>query len=238
MNATKTRILDAAEQILSERGFAACSLRDVTAAAGTNLGAVNYHFRSKEALIQAVFERRLTPINGRRLAALDEHERQSAGRPLPLPKLLHAFLDPLFAPDLDNRAFLRLMGRMYTEPSLDLHQLFQAQMAPTVRRFLGAFRRTLPGLEPEDLFWRLFFTIGAMAHTLAAGALLKLISGGICDPTDLEDATRRLVHFTGAGLRAAATPGCNRRRTGRAGERVRRVRMSPGPVLREQEPVA
>ena len=46
--------LTAIAAVAAERGFAACSLRAVTAAAGVNLGAVNYHFRSKEALIQAV----------------------------------------------------------------------------------------------------------------------------------------------------------------------------------------
>ncbi len=205
MTDTKERILDAAEQLLAERGFAACSLREVTAAAGTNLGSVNYHFHSKEALIRAVFERRLGPINRRRLAALDECERRSSSRPVPLTHLLHAFLDPLLVPDQDNRPFLRLLARMYTEPSYDLHLLFQAHMEPTVRRFLGAFRRTLPALAPEDLFWRLFFTIGAMAHTLAAGALLKLISGGACDPSNLEEASTRLIQFAEVGLKTVST---------------------------------
>jgi AcrR family transcriptional regulator len=206
MSETKIRILDAAEQLLAERGFAACSLRAVTAAAGVNLGAVNYHFRSKEALIQAVFARRLQPLNRQRLAALDACERKAAGKAVPLADLLHAFLDPLLTSDHDGQGFMRLIGRMYSEPSLDIHRLFQAELAPTVRRFLRAFRLTLPDLPPEELCWRLFFTIGAMAQTLAAGPLLKLISGGICDPSNLKDATRRLVLFTGAGLRAATTP--------------------------------
>ena len=58
---TKERILDAAERLFAERGFAATSLRSITAAAGVNLAAVNYHFRSKEALLEAVFTRRLGP---------------------------------------------------------------------------------------------------------------------------------------------------------------------------------
>jgi AcrR family transcriptional regulator len=210
MTDTKFRILDAAERLLSERGFAACSLRAVTASAGVNLGAVNYHFRSKEALIQAVFARRLHPINRQRLALLDECEAKARGKAVPLPDLLHAFLDPLFVPDHNARGFMCLMGRMYLEPELDLHRLFQAELEATIQRFLAAFRRTLPELSPEDLFWRLFFIIGAMAHALAAGSLLRLISGGVCNPADMEDAMRRLVHFTSAGLRAPAL-----RRSGR-----------------------
>ncbi len=213
MNDTQTRILDAAEQLLAERGFAACSLRAVTGAAGVNLGAVNYHFRSKEALIQAVFARRLQPLNQQRVAALDACERKAAGKAVPLIDLLHAFLDPLFAAGHDGQAFIRLIGRMYSEPALDIHRVFHAELEPAVRRFLRAFRMTLPDLPPEELFWRLFFTIGAMAQTLAAGGLLKLISGGICNSSDLVDARNRLITFVTAGLRAAPVPrdSCSRK---------------------------
>jgi AcrR family transcriptional regulator len=54
---TKERILDAAERLFADRGFAATSLRNITGEAGVNLAAVNYHFGSKDALIVAVFER-------------------------------------------------------------------------------------------------------------------------------------------------------------------------------------
>jgi AcrR family transcriptional regulator len=204
MKNTKSRILDAAERLLAERGFAACSLRAVTAEAGVNLGAVNYHFRSKDALIQAVFRRRLEPLNRERLALLDACEAKALGKALPLTSLLHAFLDPLLDRGHDGSGFIRLVGRMYSEPSLDIHKMFRAELEGTIARFLPAFRRTLPHLPPEDLYWRLFFTIGTMAHTLAAGPMLRLISGGACNPDDLEGALSRLVHFTGAGLKAPA----------------------------------
>ena len=54
---TKSRILDAAERLFLEHGFEATSLRQLTAAAGVNLAAVNYHFGSKEELFQAVLTR-------------------------------------------------------------------------------------------------------------------------------------------------------------------------------------
>ena len=58
---TKERILDAAEQLFGEHGPSDTSLRAITAAAGVNLAAVNYHFGSKEKLIEAVLSRRLEP---------------------------------------------------------------------------------------------------------------------------------------------------------------------------------
>ena len=60
---TKTRILDAAEKLFGKSGFDATSLRDITAEADVNLAAVNYHFQSKESLIDAVIARRIEPVN-------------------------------------------------------------------------------------------------------------------------------------------------------------------------------
>ncbi len=58
---TKTRILDSAESLFAEHGFEGTSLRQITSAAGVNLASVNYHFRSKDELIRAIFARRVEP---------------------------------------------------------------------------------------------------------------------------------------------------------------------------------
>src|SRR5690606_12136445 len=68
---TRARILDAAEALFMTHGFEATSMRMITGQAGVNLAAVNYHFGSKDALIQEVFRRRLTELNRDRLAALE-----------------------------------------------------------------------------------------------------------------------------------------------------------------------
>jgi AcrR family transcriptional regulator len=56
---TRERILDAAERLFAECGFAGTSIRDITEAAAVNLSAVNYHFQSKENLYAEVFARRV-----------------------------------------------------------------------------------------------------------------------------------------------------------------------------------
>lgn len=56
-NATKAALLEAAKELIRERGYAGTSVRDLAAASGTNLAAVNYHFGSREKLLnQAVLE--------------------------------------------------------------------------------------------------------------------------------------------------------------------------------------
>jgi len=50
LDPTRRRILEAAGPLFAAAGFDAVSVRDITRAAGTNVAAVNYHFRSKEDL--------------------------------------------------------------------------------------------------------------------------------------------------------------------------------------------
>ncbi len=71
---TKTRILDTAEQLFAEKGYAATSIRNITTEAGVNLASVNYHFGSKETLLHQVFARRIGPVNEVRIRLLDEAE--------------------------------------------------------------------------------------------------------------------------------------------------------------------
>ena len=78
---TKDRILDSAERLFARDGFEATSLRAITAEANVNLAAVNYHFQSKEALVQAVIGRRMGPVNAQRIALLDACEAEAGDAP-------------------------------------------------------------------------------------------------------------------------------------------------------------
>ena len=88
---TKDIILDAAEALFAEQGFTSTSLRNITAKAGVNLAAVNYHFGSKNALIAAIFERRIIPMNRIRLARLEALNQQHSAEDIPLEGLIEAF---------------------------------------------------------------------------------------------------------------------------------------------------
>src|SRR5437867_413927 len=89
---TKQRILDSAERLFAQSGFAATSLRSIIADAKVNLAAIHYHYHSKEALFDAVILRRLEPINRERLELLDAYERSAADGKASLEQILEAFL--------------------------------------------------------------------------------------------------------------------------------------------------
>ena len=77
---TRTAILTAAERLYAERGFADVTLRDIVAAAGVNLAAVNYHFGSKDELIAELFVTRSLATNRERLNELKIAEAAGGGR--------------------------------------------------------------------------------------------------------------------------------------------------------------
>ena len=202
---TRTRILDAAEELFMQHGFEGTSMRLLTARAGVNLAAVNYHFGSKHALIEAVFRRRLDPMNQARLAGLEALEAQ--GRAAAPEAIIRAFLSPTLRLVEDakggGRNFTRLLGRAYTEPAKPIRQLIGQIYAPVMDRFKGALARALPQTPPEELVWRVHFMFGTFAYTLAATDTVQLIAG--CKPEDRYDARlleERLTAFLNAGLNA------------------------------------
>ena len=207
-HSTREKILDSAEQLFAEKGFSGTSLRAITSRAGVNLAAINYHFRSKDALMQAVFERRLDPVNRERLEVLDALE--AGTNPVPIEKLIEAFVRPVLRlrrePNQPAASFLRLLGRMYVDPGDHIGDIFRGQIMHVAARFLAAFRRTLSTVPQEDFFWRVHFLIGAVSHTMAGAFHLQLISNGQCDLSDVEGTIARLVAFTAAGMKAGIEP--------------------------------
>ncbi len=195
-----------------QRGFEGTSMRLLTSKAGVNLAAVNYHFGSKDALIEAVFRRRLDPMNAERVAELERLERSAAGAPLAPEAIIRAFIAPSLAMIEDakggGRSFIRLLGRAYTDPSKPIRALIGTLYAPAMKRYKAAFERALPELPAEELNWRMHFMFGTLAYTLAATDTVQLIAG--CKPEDRYDArllAERLAPFLCAGLLAPLPAG-------------------------------
>jgi AcrR family transcriptional regulator len=204
---TRTRILDAAEELFMQHGFEGTSMRLLTTRAAVNLAAVNYHFGSKDALIEAVFRRRLDPMNAARLGALEKAESEAAGRPLAPEAIIRAFVGESLRMIEDakggGRNFIRLLGRTYTEPAKAIRALIGQMYAPTMERYKAALERALPQMPRDELVWRMHFMFGTLSYTLAATDAVQLIAG--CKPEDRHDARLledRLTAFLAAGLAA------------------------------------
>lgn len=198
---TKERILGVAETLFARHGFAGASLRQVTAAAKVNLAAVNYHFGSKESLIEEVFRRRLDELNTHRLAALAATESKPERT---LEDVLQAFVQPALEQSMDSAggaAFVRVLARAYAEHDERLRKFLSDNYGHVLREFAGAFAQLLPQLDKEELYWRLDIVAGALTYAMADFGMIKRKSG-VSEETHREQSARHLVHFAAAGLRA------------------------------------
>ncbi|MBB3168516.1 TetR/AcrR family transcriptional regulator [Simiduia aestuariiviva] len=178
---TVARILDAAEALFAERGFAETSLRTITSTAGVNLAAVNYHFGSKKELIQAVFARFLTPFCqelDRSLVKLVERKGSELLTPVDL-------LDCLFSTICDGseegslaaQRFMRLLGLAYAQSQGHIRRFIIARYGEHYQRFTGLLQKAAPDIDPVTFYWRLYFMLGATIFTLSSfdsiSAILK-----------------------------------------------------------------
>ena len=201
---TKDQILDAAEDLFAEQGFAATSMRQITSLAQVNLAAVNYHFGSKEELAKAVLRRRIAPINSERGRRLDQLDDQAT-----ISEIVCAFIEPALqvqqaSPETEptSRAagLCRLFGRISVEQPPFLREFVGEQFGELGNRFVAVLSKASPGIAAETLWWRMHFMIGALSHTLQNSHILEQASGGACDVTDHDTIMTRLTAFAIGGL--------------------------------------
>lgn len=203
---TRERILDAAESLFADDGFRNVSLRRITKDAGVNLAAVNYHFGSKDSLVSEVLMRVISPINEERLRLLDEAEANAAGEALEIETLLECMIRPvvnqLEQSGHNHSVYLKLAGRCLSEPAENFSETLTELFREVSARFMATAAQSLPGVEEEDLFWRMHFSVGTMIYALTHGDRIVLFSEGAIALPEAEEILERLISFIAAGLRA------------------------------------
>lgn len=208
-NETNARILDVAERLFMEHGYEGTSTRMVTSEAKVNLAAVNYHFGSKEALMQAVLRRRLAFLNQERLRVLDEAERVAAGAPLKPSQIVDGFFGTLLRMAEDDskggRTFQRLIGRTLTEPATFIRTFLAEEYADVMDRYKAALFKALPDVPKAEIVWRFHFMLGATSYAIAGTDSLQLVTDMAINEDESVQSHKllpRLMSFLLGGLRA------------------------------------
>jgi AcrR family transcriptional regulator len=211
---TRELLLDAAETLFARDGYRGASLRGVTARAGVNLAAVNYHFGSKAALLDSLLERRIGPLQQRRSARLAEI-RERAGResrrvsPREVVEVIIAT-----APGSDTGGavpdvFRALVGRSMADPDETVRRAVHRFMRPMFRSYLEVLAEALPGSSPAVLSVLLQATLGAVQLVRHARRDPRFVEGSPSGALDEAALNTLLTDYLTAGLGApsAAGPG-------------------------------
>lgn len=116
---TRSRLIDVAEVLFAERGIEAVSLRTVGAAAGQrNNSAAQYHFGSRQGLVDAIVAERSAPVDARRAELLARASKSGAPD-------LRALVTPLIQPlaetiegERGNAHYVRFLAHALDDPSV------------------------------------------------------------------------------------------------------------------------
>src|SRR5271156_567361 len=203
---TRALILDAAERLYAERGFGEVTLRDIVAAAGVNLAAVNYHFGSKDELIAELFVTRGVATNRARLTELKAAETAGNGH-ADIKAILRALVGPTLrgclGPDNEQSTAAHFMIRASIESVPPIRRIKNREI-DHLRKFAAAMRRSLPDCSEVDLYWGLHFAL-AMAHqTIRDSERLTKLSEASCDLNDVNGIIERVVAVSVRALTGGA----------------------------------
>jgi len=194
---TKAALLEAAKRLIVERGYAGATVRELAAAAGTNIAAVNYHFGSRQKLLnQAVLEFFLDWKDSVMDVDVDpeaEPLQQFAARARPLIAGIPA-AQPAFVVGLE--------AILEARRSPELHHLLAEHYREQRRRAVASVAASKRGRElPPRFLEVLAVYLMAIADGLQIQALLDP------DAIPTGDELAGLYEALAAAARAAAPPG-------------------------------
>lgn len=201
---TKTKIIKTAEELFAIAGFHHTSLRKITAKAGVNLAAVNYHFGSKEALLEAIFDRYLLPLNDIRIKRMQAAAAlaDKRGEKPQVEEVLRCFTEPtlaLFHKDAGTGHFRILVGRALSDPDQTVRRLFLGKISGVLVLLLDLLCQALPHRSRESVALKLHFALGAMSHTLTFQHQDVLL-GNVVKSKSIDEVVDMLTDFIVKGM--------------------------------------
>jgi AcrR family transcriptional regulator len=192
---TPSRLVSAAITLFSQNGYDGTSVRAITAEAGVNLGAITYHFGSKEALYDAALESVTRPI----LKLVGEAAGSTDPPLLRIERLVRLFFQYLTEhPESPNLISHQLAGsRRLPEPAQKAMQINIKTLASLITE--GQQADTIRSGNPRDM--ALSIVAQPMWLTLARRALIEGAVLDQGDPDTREQIVESTVQFVRAGLR-------------------------------------
>ncbi len=103
-NAKQLQIIEVAERLFSQKGFAGTSVRDIAQEADVNVSMISYYFGSKEKLIEALFQFRMTESSSRLETLVMASELSALQK-------FNVFIDSVIDRLMGNQCFHNIMLR-------------------------------------------------------------------------------------------------------------------------------
>ena len=197
--------------MFAQRGVSEVSNRELTAHAGVNVAAINYHFRTRAALEEAVYENVSIKVNDKRREALRKVLSEAAEKKMrpSVEAILETFIAPYFGPDANQGALLaQLVLKHRIAPTPLTIKLTQSHFDPMAKEYVAALALANPAINPDTFIWRYMFVTSVVVLTSTdrrSHNRVKTISQGAFDAKDTEILRATLMEFLVAGLTAPSS---------------------------------
>lgn len=199
------RLLDAAEDLFAERGFAGAGVREITERAGARLAAVSERFGGKEQLFRAVVLRRIQPLNEdrrRRLSALPAR----GSRERRLRALLEAFAEPMRQragePGWDR--YFRLIAQL-ANSGHPIRTVIADEFNDIAADVIAHLQAIFPGASDAAVHDAYLHLVAATMHTYSNNHRLDSLTAGRLHARDLDDRHEALLRFAAGGITRLVT---------------------------------
>lgn len=205
---TATNLMMTAERLFSLKGVDNVSTREIAREAGQkNNSALQYHFGSKERLLDAILEYRSKELNARRMEMLEELEASNLVRQpralievicLPFINLLSLPLEDSYYIGLAHQLYNTSQGKSLIEGALTGQQENMHGMWKTSQYILGA----MDSLPPVLLLPRLSMMVHLTINTVAGWDAEQRAMDKRFARQELFLRSSNLIDFLEAGLTA------------------------------------
>lgn len=202
---TSEKILNAAEELFAQSSYDAVSIRHITQKAGVKLALAHYHFGTKKELFDAVVKRRIGLLSQSRIQLLNHFLAQNDDQPLPIDKIVHAFVLPYLYWHLNGGEGWRNYARIVSTLLGYNLSLLQEQFDAGAHVFLRELRRTMHSTKEEKVQWGFDFMVGVMCNTFSEVDRIGGLTKGLCSIEDKEQACSYLIPFITSGLEQLAS---------------------------------
>ncbi len=144
--ATQAALLDAAEALFSERGYAGVSTREIVENAGANIAAIKYHFGSKQELYLAVLRRAMSRPESDEIWSVlpvDASDASPEQAATAIAQLIQGFLAHIIDEASSDTA-PSLLCREAFEPSAAFGDVVEEYIKPRTERIEATIRVLVP----------------------------------------------------------------------------------------------
>ena len=166
---TRESVLAVTKQLVAEKGPDGTTVRDITEASGANVAAVNYHFSSKDNLVNIALFEIHNAVNLVREERLNALEAAAAGGPIAPRDILRALIEPILdvsRSEDGGSLYVRTTYHMRTARYARLSQDQFHQFNAIARRFVMAICAAYPGMSVAQAAWQYEYARGAALHML------------------------------------------------------------------------